>query len=100
IILTRVDLPAPFSPSNAWISPGRTAKVMLSLARTPGKLLVIPVNSSRYGILASNHHPRSLGGACPRNLSFPLPNVNHNFSRRQCCDHGGPFIPKALLTNG
>ena len=32
----RVVLPAPFSPSRAWISPGRTSRSMPSLATTPG----------------------------------------------------------------
>ena len=32
MILTRVDLPAPFSPSRAWIWPGRNFRVMRSFA--------------------------------------------------------------------
>src|SRR5436190_10899919 len=42
----RVLLPAPFSPSRAWISPGRTLKSTASLARTPGKALTMPRASS------------------------------------------------------
>ena len=38
----RVDLPAPFSPQMAWISPSATARLMSSLATTPGNVLVIP----------------------------------------------------------
>ena len=46
IIFIRVDLPAPFSPTRAWISPGSTASEMRSLARTPGNRLVIPASST------------------------------------------------------
>src|ERR1044071_3907022 len=37
-----VDLPAPFSPMSAWISPGATARSTWSFASTPGKRLTIP----------------------------------------------------------
>src|SRR3972149_1191893 len=40
-MLIRVVLPAPFSPSRAWTSPGRTSRVTRSLARTPGNALVM-----------------------------------------------------------
>ena len=42
----RVVLPAPFSPSSAWISPGRTSRSIASLATTPGYRFVIPRISS------------------------------------------------------
>src|SRR6187551_1757427 len=35
----RVDLPAPFSPTSAWISPARTRKSTRSSATTPGNVL-------------------------------------------------------------
>src|SRR5262245_24410961 len=37
----RVLLPAPFSPSSAWISPGCTSKLIRSLATTPGNRFVM-----------------------------------------------------------
>src|SRR5262245_38345806 len=37
MIFIRVDLPAPFSPMTAWISPRATAKLTSSSARTPPK---------------------------------------------------------------
>src|SRR5215212_779035 len=40
--LISVDLPAPFSPISAWISPARTVKSTPSSARTPGKERAIP----------------------------------------------------------
>ena len=36
----RVDLPAPFSPSSAWTSPGRTSNDTPESARTPGNDLL------------------------------------------------------------
>ena len=45
--LMSVDLPAPFSPISAWISPLRRVKSTPSSARTPGKNLQIPRNSSK-----------------------------------------------------
>src|SRR5688572_18636869 len=38
--LIRVDLPAPFSPHNAWISPACRSKLTSLSATTPGKRLV------------------------------------------------------------
>ena len=35
-----VDLPAPFSPSSAWTSPGRTSRWTSSRARTPPKRML------------------------------------------------------------
>ena len=42
----RVLLPAPFSPSRQWISPWFRVRLTLSLATTPGKVLVMPSTSS------------------------------------------------------
>src|SRR3954454_20366646 len=47
--LISVDLPAPFSPSSAWISPARSVKSTSCNARTAPKLLLIPRTSSREG---------------------------------------------------
>src|SRR3569833_1051048 len=49
MIFISVDLPAPFSPSTAWISPGLTRRWMSSLARTAGYCLVMPCSSRRSG---------------------------------------------------
>ena len=38
--------PAPFSPTSACVSPGRTEKLTLSTAVCPGKRFVTPWNSS------------------------------------------------------
>ena len=40
--LISVDLPAPFSPISAWISPLRRVKSTWSSALTPGKVMVMP----------------------------------------------------------
>src|SRR5215212_2392655 len=47
-ILTRVDLPAPFSPTSTWTSPARRSNATSSRATTPGNRLDIP-RSSRTG---------------------------------------------------
>src|SRR6266446_8988629 len=43
MILTRVDLPAPFSPSKAWISLGHRSRSMASLARNVPNFLLTPM---------------------------------------------------------
>src|ERR1041384_4715540 len=43
--LISVDLPAPFSPTSAWISPRSSEKFTSSRARTPAKVLVKPATS-------------------------------------------------------
>ncbi len=47
MIFISVDLPAPFSPSTAWISPGATSRSMPSLATTAGYALRMPESRSR-----------------------------------------------------
>jgi hypothetical protein len=39
--LIKVDLPAPFSPQSAWISPARRSKLTFLSATTPGNFLTI-----------------------------------------------------------
>ena len=41
-IFIRVLLPAPFSPTSAWTSPGHIVRSTPLSARTPGKLFVTP----------------------------------------------------------
>src|SRR5690348_8047541 len=48
MIFISVLLPAPFSPTRPWISPGRSAKSTPRSASTPPKVLLIPL-SSRMG---------------------------------------------------
>jgi hypothetical protein len=52
-----VDLPAPFSPQIAWISPARTCSVTSSSALTPGKVLVIERISSSGLLIAGSSRP-------------------------------------------
>src|SRR5215510_13229321 len=49
MIFISVDLPAPFSPSTAWICPGATVRLTPSLALTAGYCLPMPISSSRGG---------------------------------------------------
>jgi hypothetical protein len=46
-ILMRVDFPAPFSPTRAWISPGRRSNDTPFRAWTPANALVTPETASR-----------------------------------------------------
>src|SRR5271167_4009247 len=50
-ILVNVDLPAPFSPTRAWISPVSSAKLTSLTAATPRYSLVIE-RISRSGLIA------------------------------------------------
>ena len=50
-----VDLPAPFSPRKAWISPGKSVNEMWSFAKTPGNCLVI-LRTSKAGTTACVTH--------------------------------------------
>src|SRR5215475_13695906 len=47
MIFISVLLPAPFSPTRPWISPGRSAKSTPRSASTPPKVLLIPCSSRR-----------------------------------------------------
>src|SRR5699024_608398 len=58
----RVDLPAPFSPSSEWISPGSTTRSMASLATKVPKVFVIP-RSSSFTAFASVGAGRAAGPA-------------------------------------
>src|SRR5437764_12612536 len=78
----RVDLPAPFSPSRAWISPGSTARSIRSLATRSPKRLVMPCSSSlrassrgapRRGPPAGSRRPR----ACHLRILFRLVRRGH-----------------------
>src|SRR6201987_2509729 len=46
MIFTSVDLPAPFSPSSAWISAGRKSRSMASFASRSPKRLLMPAACS------------------------------------------------------
>src|SRR3954470_10492779 len=59
-----VDLPAPFSPSSACTSPGRSSKSTRSLARTPGNRFVIPLSSSAAGASIGRDSRDSARWAC------------------------------------
>src|SRR4051794_4914277 len=63
--LISVDLPAPFWPSRQWTSPGRTSSSTPSSARTPGKVLTMPVSVSSgwSGAVIRGHLHPALRGA-------------------------------------
>src|SRR5439155_21362725 len=66
-----VDLPAPFSPSNAWSSPRRRSRSIASFARVPvGNRLVIPRISRTDGwsLMRSSRDERADPSAGPLDL--------------------------------
>ena len=65
-IFRRVDLPAPFSPRSAWISPGATSKSTLSRAITPGKRLLIPAMRSKGRVIGTCSWRRALPARLPK----------------------------------
>src|SRR5947208_11429313 len=75
-MVINVDLPAPFSPSSAWISPRPRSKSTASLARTPGNRFVMPRSSRTRGASAigidnptgAGPEPAPVGRACCRLL--------------------------------
>ena len=54
-----VDLPAPFSPTSAWISPLFRSKLTPSSARTPGKDFVIAFISRSSVVMSNVQRPMS-----------------------------------------
>src|ERR687896_2442511 len=61
-----VVLPAPFSPSRACTSPGRTSKSIASFATSAPKRLVIPRSSRAGGTAASLTGVPALAGVSSR----------------------------------
>src|SRR5664279_3667496 len=59
MIFIKVDLPAPFSPSTAWISPGSTRRPTRSFAFTAGYCLLMSTSSRR----SIRRVPQGLGKA-------------------------------------
>src|SRR6266850_4773635 len=60
-----VDFPAPFSPASAWTSDAFRSRSTRSSARTPGKLLLMPlIRSSRSAITPPQR--RESKGRCRR----------------------------------
>src|SRR6185503_5125057 len=66
MIFISVLLPAPFSPTRPWISPGRSAKSTPRSASTPPKVLPIPF-SSRRGV-----EPSAMAGSDQEVILHPL----------------------------
>src|SRR5881628_1691599 len=83
-IFIKVDLPAPFSPTSAWISPEWRSKETRSSARTPGKRLEMPRISRRAGLWpAAGGRPARLPSSpgetpddCGRDARSPLVSID------------------------
>src|SRR5687767_7157749 len=74
-----VDLPAPFSPTSAWIVPGVTTRCRSSLARTPPKRLVMPLSS----IMALRRHRVGHGDLAGDDFSPRLLRLADGVGRQQ-----------------
>src|SRR5689334_5556891 len=85
-----VLLPAPFSPSSAWTSPGRRSKLTRSLARTPGNRLTTPRISTALG--RPGELTRLLGQLALDALGPPL----HAVLALQALGAGGELVEVGL----
>src|SRR5262249_62042048 len=79
--LPRVVLPAPFSPSRAWISPGSTSNSTRLFATTPGKRFVMPRAATTRALppasgasapRAGDGVPPEVDAACPVSIAGPF----------------------------
>src|SRR5260370_34635149 len=103
MILTSVDLPAPFSPISALISPLRAERLTASLARTSPKRLVMPESSSRADMSAKSR-PRSahglglqlVGGGIRKAILEQPP---HDLRRRPSGDEFGALVARSLAAD-
>src|SRR5207245_4069996 len=66
-----VDFPAPFSPASAWTSDAYRSRSTRSSARTPGKLLLMPLIRSSRSAITPPQHP-GIEGSVP-----PVPSRRH-----------------------
>src|SRR3982751_2427971 len=79
-----VDLPAPFSPSRQWISPGSIVRSMWSLAVNDPNFLVRPLISSFIAVPPRSHHRAAEPGRGKAPPRLYLPNVEPNVERCRC----------------
>src|SRR5579871_2186076 len=116
MIFISVLLPAPFSPTRPWISPGRSAKSTPRSASTPPKVLLIPF-SSRMGdepsgisgsdqevVLHPLHagrvslgHDRAIGDDALRNALAALLATD---DRGNACDNGAAMDTAGRVADG
>src|SRR4030067_553660 len=85
----KVVLPAPFSPTSAWISPLATSKVIRSLANTPGKAFEISSMRTRGTASAIGGYVGGGGARVPRRHSLAQV-VDHQVDALQ---HAGEHMP-------
>src|SRR5690349_1712460 len=90
-----VDLPAPFSPSRQWISPGSMVRSMWSLAVNDPNFLVRPLISSFIAVPPRSHHRAEPGR---RNAPAPaLPTQCRALSVGSARRDGDRTVDDALL---
>src|SRR6185503_17915106 len=89
MILMSVDLPAPFSPTSAWTSPGRRSNDTPRSARTPSKDFEMPAAESRRSVMARDdiasscgRQPGSAGGPAAFCIAKHPPGIGSRLARR------------------
>src|SRR6266542_2455549 len=93
-----VVLPAPFSPSRAWICPGKTDRLTRSFARTPGNRLTMLRSSSAYPSLPAGCRPSisKAGSGAQRILDLDLPVDDVLLGLANLVEHVGVLHGQAL----
>ncbi len=91
-ILTRVLLPAPFSPTRAWISPGSSSSETSSSACVARNRLEIPLSSTRAGA------PGVPGGGAAGAMPTVMPAPSRR-SREPCAVATRTVIPRAVTAS-
>ena len=84
----QVLLPAPFSPSRAWISPRRSWRVMSSLAMMPGNSLVMWSISMMFSAAMVLHPPPHVYGE--NIIQYRRENYKKIVPKRRCGGGTGP----------
>src|SRR5439155_18119651 len=75
-----VDFPAPFSPASAWTSDAFRSRSTRSSARTPGKLLLMPLIRSSRSVITPPQHPGIEGSVPP--VPFPAASTQDSLEAR------------------
>jgi hypothetical protein len=71
-----VDLPAPFSPTMAWMVPGSTRRFTPSLATTPGKRFTMSRSSMAAApAVTGSVTPVVLAGGRDEGAGYPAPSL-------------------------
>src|SRR5579864_2379086 len=96
MILTRVDLPAPLSPTNAWISPAYTLKSTSSNARSGPKDLLTIFNLSNGSRPSGIWNSWGIGAVFMPIVSLRWPGLHLALSRDRTAAEFGHYYSDRL----